>query len=151
MTFLLLYYKIVTLSYWRSAYLGAIMVVVLWNICQILIFFLQCAPLVAFWNRNLRVKCVTKRLELAYVCAGINILTDIAVAILPLPVVWRLNLRRSQKIALSAVFELGCFACYCTDKMGGNVVVSYMGYRQATALGFGRGHFCAGLRVYPNI
>ncbi|KAG5781566.1 hypothetical protein H9Q73_004759 [Fusarium xylarioides] len=108
MTFLLLYYKIVTLSYWRSAYLGAIMVVVLWNICQILIFFLQCAPLEAVWNRNLRMKCVTNRLELAYVCAGINILTDLVVAILPLPVIWRLNLRRSQKVALSVVFGLGC-------------------------------------------
>ncbi|KAJ4069729.1 hypothetical protein NW761_003122 [Fusarium oxysporum] len=110
MTFLLLYYKIVTLSYWRSAYLGAIMVVVLWNICQILIFFLQCAPLEAVWNRDLRMKCVTNRLELAYVCAGINILTDLVVAILPLPVIWKLNLRRSQKIALSTVFGLGCFS-----------------------------------------
>ncbi|KAH7211923.1 hypothetical protein DER44DRAFT_659444 [Fusarium oxysporum] len=104
------FYKIVTLSYWRSAYLGAIMVVVLWNICQILIFFLQCAPLEAVWNRDLRMKCVTNRLELAYVCAGINILTDLVVAILPLPVIWKLNLRRSQKIALSTVFGLGCFS-----------------------------------------
>ncbi|KAI1028333.1 hypothetical protein LB503_002285 [Fusarium chuoi] len=69
-----------------------------------------CAPLEAVWNRNLRMKCVTNRLELAYVCAGINILTDLVVAILPLPVIWRLNLRRPQKIALSAVFGLGCFS-----------------------------------------
>lgn len=33
--------------------------------------------------------------------------------------------------------------------MGRNVVVYYMGYRQAAALGFGRGHFSTGLRVYP--
>ncbi|KAF5694243.1 integral membrane protein [Fusarium denticulatum] len=69
-----------------------------------------CTPLEAVWNRNLRMKCVTNRLELAYICAGINILTDLVVAILPLPVIWRLNLRRSQKIALSAVFGLGCFS-----------------------------------------
>ncbi|KAK2678089.1 hypothetical protein RAB80_006829 [Fusarium oxysporum f. sp. vasinfectum] len=55
-------------------------------------------------------KCVTNRLELAYVCAGINILTDLVVAILPLPVIWKLNLCRSQKIALSTVFGLGCFS-----------------------------------------
>ncbi|KAF5595661.1 integral membrane protein [Fusarium pseudocircinatum] len=69
-----------------------------------------CAPLEAVWNRNLRMKCVTNRLELAYICAGINIVTDIVVAILPLPVIWRLNLRQSQKIALSVVFGLGCFS-----------------------------------------
>ncbi|KAJ4166537.1 hypothetical protein NW765_007776 [Fusarium oxysporum] len=67
-------------------------------------------PLEAVWNRDLRMKCVTNRLELAYVCAGINILTDLVVAILPLPVIWKLNLRRSQKIALSTVFGLGCFS-----------------------------------------
>lgn len=42
-------------------------------------------------------------------------------------------------------------ACYCEDKMGGKVVAYYMGHRQATALGFGRGYFSTGLRVYPNI
>ncbi|KAF4340907.1 integral membrane protein [Fusarium beomiforme] len=109
MTFLLLYYKLVNQSRWRSAYLGTIIVVVLWNVCQILLFFLQCAPLEAIWNRDLKMRCIANRLQLAYVCAGINILTDIVVAILPLPVIWKLNLRLSQKLALSAVFGLGCF------------------------------------------
>jgi hypothetical protein len=47
-------------------------------------------------------------MELGYICAGISIFTDLAVAVLPLPFIWKLNLRRSQKIALSVVFLLGC-------------------------------------------
>ncbi|KAM0211421.1 hypothetical protein ACHAQI_005378 [Fusarium lateritium] len=109
MTFLLLYYRILCLSCWRWAYVGAIIMLTLWNVCQILVFFLQCRPIEAIWNRTIKAKCVPNRLELAYVLAGINIFTDLAVAILPLPVIWNLNLRRSQKIALSGIFGLACF------------------------------------------
>ncbi|KAF5002360.1 hypothetical protein FGRMN_371 [Fusarium graminum] len=110
MTFLLLYYRILSLSKWRSTYVVAIVVLVLWDICQILVFFLQCTPLRAIWDRRLKAKCVSNRIEMAYALAGINIFTDLAVATLPLPFIWSLNLRLSQKITLSAIFGLGSFS-----------------------------------------
>jgi hypothetical protein len=108
MAFVLLYYRIVSLSYWRWTYIGAIVFLVLWDICVILIFFLTCIPMNAIWDQSVKGKCVSHTLELAYATAGISIFTDLAVAILPLPFIWTLNLRRSQKIALSGVFLLGC-------------------------------------------
>ncbi|KAM0347598.1 hypothetical protein ACHAPU_004610 [Fusarium lateritium] len=107
MTFLLLYYRILSLSNWRRTYVAAIVFLVLWDISQILVFFLQCAPLRAVWDRRLKAKCVPNRLEVAYALAAINIFTDLAVATLPLPFIWSLNLRLSQKITLSAIFGLG--------------------------------------------
>lgn len=80
----------------------------LWNISRILVYFLNCIPMEAIWNRTIKGKCVPDRLEVAYILGGINIFTDLAVAILPLPVIWNLNLRRSQKLALSGLFGLGC-------------------------------------------
>ncbi|KAF5662540.1 acriflavine sensitivity control acr-2 [Fusarium heterosporum] len=110
MTFLLLYYRILSLSNWRRTYVVAIAVLVLWDICQILVFFLQCTPLRGIWDRRSKARCVHNRLEMAYALAGINIFTDLAVATLPLPFIWSLNLRLSQKVTLSAIFGLGSFS-----------------------------------------
>ncbi|QPC76652.1 hypothetical protein HYE68_007404 [Fusarium pseudograminearum] len=110
MSFVLLYYRIVSLSYWRWTYIGAMVFLVLWNICVILIFFLTCIPMATIWDPTVKGTCVKHTLELGYVCAGISIFTDLAVAVLPLPFIWNLNLRRPHKIALSGVFLLGCFS-----------------------------------------
>ncbi|KAG8357983.1 hypothetical protein FVEN_g4549 [Fusarium venenatum] len=110
MSFVLLYYRIVSMSHWRWTYIGAMVFLVLWNISVILVFFLTCIPMTAIWNPVVKGRCVDHKMELGYICAGISIFTDLAVAVLPLPFIWKLNLRRSQKIALSAVFLLGCFS-----------------------------------------
>ncbi|KAH7004350.1 hypothetical protein EDB82DRAFT_571349 [Fusarium venenatum] len=89
MSFVLLYYRIVSMSHWRWTYIGAMVFLVLWNISVILVFFLTCIPMTAIWNPVVKGR---------------------SVAVLPLPFIWKLNLRRSQKIALSAVFLLGCFS-----------------------------------------
>jgi hypothetical protein len=39
--------------------------------------------------------------------AGINIVTDFALIILPIPVIQSLNLGRRQKIALISIFAVG--------------------------------------------
>lgn len=43
--------------------------------------------------------------------AVLNIFTDIGILILPMPIVWRLQIQRSQKFAVSGVFLLGGFVC----------------------------------------
>ncbi|XEU99706.1 hypothetical protein FSHL1_004993 [Fusarium sambucinum] len=110
MSFVLLYYRIVSMSHWRWVYINAMVFLALWNISVILVFFLTCIPMTAIWNPAVKGRCVDHKMELGYICAGISIFTDLTVAVLPLPFIWKLNLRRSQKIALSAVFLLGCFS-----------------------------------------
>lgn len=43
--------------------------------------------------------------------AGINIVSDFAIAVLPLPMLRQLNIQRRPKIALMIVFALGGFTC----------------------------------------
>jgi hypothetical protein len=42
-----------------------------------------------------------------YVPAIFNIVTDVALLILPIPYIWRLHVSRSQKILISGIFILG--------------------------------------------
>ncbi|KAJ2897447.1 hypothetical protein MKZ38_004678 [Zalerion maritima] len=46
--------------------------------------------------------------------AAVTIASDIIVAVLPLPVIWNLNISRNKKIGLAAVFVLGLFTTICS-------------------------------------
>lgn len=39
--------------------------------------------------------------------AAINILTDVSILILPIPIVWHLQITKSQKLAVSGIFLMG--------------------------------------------
>ncbi len=45
------------------------------------------------------------------ITGAINMVTEIVVLCLPLPVVWNLNMSKNRKIGLSFAFALGGFAC----------------------------------------
>lgn len=49
-----------------------------------------------------------------YGLAAITISSDVAVAFLPIPLLLGLNIRRSQKVALSGLFILGLFTTVCS-------------------------------------
>lgn len=39
--------------------------------------------------------------------AVLNLVTDISILVLPISVVWRLQIRKEQKVAISGIFLLG--------------------------------------------
>ncbi|KAF7191835.1 Satratoxin biosynthesis SC1 cluster protein 4 [Pseudocercospora fuligena] len=69
-----------------------------------------CGPISKFWYPNGPGTCLN-RLPLWFFNSSFNVATDIATAILPLPVVKCLNLPRKQRRALMAVFGLGGAIC----------------------------------------
>lgn len=68
-------------------------------------FVFQCTPIESFWLGKTD-DCIT---QVAFYLASaiINVVGDIAVLALPLPVVWRLHTSRSKKWSLSFLFLLG--------------------------------------------
>ncbi|KAK6439757.1 hypothetical protein LTR95_004028 [Oleoguttula sp. CCFEE 5521] len=74
------------------------------------VFF--CSPIAGFWDFKLAgsAKCFPK-LPVWFTNAGINIVTDIAIVALPIPMIRQLKMAKRQKIALMAVFALGFFTC----------------------------------------
>lgn len=67
----------------------------------------QCNPVSGMWNRTKPAICNVNTKKFLLGNAIPNILTDVALMVLPLPYIWRLNRSRSQKIALAGVFMLG--------------------------------------------
>ncbi|KAK3203493.1 hypothetical protein GRF29_112g1481867 [Pseudopithomyces chartarum] len=69
----------------------------------------QCIPISAFWTQD-HSKCMSRSVSW-YFNAGSNIVTDIAIMILPMPVIKNLSLPRRQKYLLMGVFAMGGFVC----------------------------------------
>lgn len=81
-------------------------VVLAWQIAICAAFVWQCRPVRKAWDVSVPGSCfeVTK---LWLGNAVPNIVTDLVIIALPLPLIWNLHISRSQKIALCGVFLTG--------------------------------------------
>ena len=105
---LLLYYRIFSPS---RRFRLAIYIVTAIVFCQwfsvTLAFIFQCRPVAAFWDHTIqRAKCID--LPLFTVVSGVlNLMTDVLILCLPMPMVWGLNTTNAQKVTLTGIFLLG--------------------------------------------
>ncbi|KAL9064142.1 MAG: hypothetical protein Q9157_007943 [Trypethelium eluteriae] len=78
--------------------------------CEFVIIF-QCSPTEYTWNRLIpNGHCIN--LTNFYIAASVlNMLTDIVTLVLPLGVIWGLQIDTRKKVALSVAFTIGGFVC----------------------------------------
>lgn len=81
-------------------------VVVGWSIGAIFATIFQCVPVEGSWDKSIKAYCIDKgAFWIAYAVA--NILTDVMVLSLPIPVVLRLQLKLRDRLMVCGVFLLG--------------------------------------------
>ncbi|KAI4131128.1 MAG: hypothetical protein LQ341_006387 [Variospora aurantia] len=105
---LLLYLRVFTTSTKKfvvaTYVIGAVVVSI--GIATVAGSILNCTPMARNWDNNIPGRCIDE-LKFARYTAIPNVFTGIAMLILPLPMVWRLNIEIQQKIALTATFLHG--------------------------------------------
>jgi len=70
----------------------------------------QCWPIQYYWNfMSVRGKCMDKA-GVTFANAGVNILTDLLLIVIPVPMLWKLQLPQRQKLILMFIFGVGLFA-----------------------------------------
>lgn len=84
--------------------LGAILII--WCVVMEILGIINCLPINAYWDPSVNGKCLSFR-DYSIGYAALNIFTDIAILILPMPMIWRLQLPTFQKVALTCNFLLG--------------------------------------------
>ncbi|KAI3571300.1 hypothetical protein IWW34DRAFT_898847 [Fusarium oxysporum f. sp. albedinis] len=104
------YRRVFALPIIQRITLYGIIFMVAWTVVIAFLNILICVPVAKFWDSNLPGRCLDA-LTIWYVMAGFNLVTDIAIFCLPLPVIKSLNLPPRQKIMLFAIFSLGFFTC----------------------------------------
>ncbi|KAL8727192.1 MAG: hypothetical protein Q9166_006229 [cf. Caloplaca sp. 2 TL-2023] len=105
---LLLYVRVFTTSLRRFAVAVWIIGLIVGATGMATVFgsIFQCTPIAYNWDKTLQGRCINK-MDLARYTAIPNVITGFAMLILPLPMVWRLKINISQKIALTATFLHG--------------------------------------------
>ncbi|KAI8961472.1 hypothetical protein F5Y11DRAFT_227402 [Daldinia sp. FL1419] len=105
------YYRLIQeVPRYRVFYLSIMAVVGGWLIAQEFTLIFPCSPVEDYWSFKPDRKCLDSDL-IGWMNAVGNIITDLIILVLPIPVVWRLNLKKGRRWAVLGIFALGFFTC----------------------------------------
>lgn len=90
----------------RRLSISVALLVVGYTIARVFVDIFQCTPNKAVWDSKAKGTCVNRTAQ-DLSMAIINLITDIVVLILPMHPVWSLQVSKSKKWELSAMFSLG--------------------------------------------
>jgi hypothetical protein len=94
-------------SYRYAAYVIAGVIVLNWVVLQSIVFA-WCIPLEYGWNKEIPGGHCINQLQFVEWQSLVNILTDLATLILPIPVVWGFQMSLSHKVGVTFTFATGC-------------------------------------------
>ncbi|KAJ4328067.1 hypothetical protein N0V84_001435 [Fusarium piperis] len=92
-----------------------ILVSIITTLIAILAVLVRCKPVAASWNPTLGT-CIDQSIIIAltYVVSAVNIATDWSVAIIPIFILWNIQMRRTLKRMIGLVLSLGVLASIAT-------------------------------------
>jgi hypothetical protein len=103
---LLMYYRIFHFPYFKKMAYGIGGFVVAWCITCTFLFIFICVPVEKLWYPDLPGHCIDQ-VGTWIANAASTILTDVVILLLPIPQVWKLQLRKPEKIGVTIAFCLG--------------------------------------------
>lgn len=110
LAFLTQYYRVFSLKNMRMTFIAAMIIIGCWSLSQIIVGIFICDPVDGFWEKSPDSKCIPNYPQW-YINAAGNIITDIVIFVLPLPVLRHLHMPRAQRLVLIGIFSLGFFTC----------------------------------------
>lgn len=79
-----------------------------WAVGSVVYAFMQCRPFAYFWNPDAPGgKCVANQVIPYVIIGATDVMIDIIIFILPLPMLWKLQVSPADKVALSCIFGAG--------------------------------------------
>ncbi|PVH97217.1 hypothetical protein DM02DRAFT_481329, partial [Periconia macrospinosa] len=113
LAFLFLYLRIFAIKTFRRVCLTMIIIITASGIAFIFLTIFQCKPVSKVWVKSQPGTCVHLG-WFRWTWASFNLLTDILIFMIPMPVISRLHMSLSKKIGLAVVFVIGFFICLTT-------------------------------------
>lgn len=81
--------------------------ILLWALAVILGGFLLCQPFAFTWDQSIPGGHCGNQVLSYQITGALNLVTDLMVLTMPMPYLWKLEMRVSQKVPLMAVFAVG--------------------------------------------
>ncbi|KAI1073844.1 hypothetical protein F5B20DRAFT_478444 [Whalleya microplaca] len=108
---LLLYLRIFSVYRWfRLGTYALIAYIWVWGITEMFLGIFQCRPIAFQWDKTIAGTCIDQLAYYRWVSVP-NVIHDVAMIIVPAPMIWRLKIATRKKIALTGVFLLACSGC----------------------------------------
>ncbi|GKT51929.1 satratoxin biosynthesis SC1 cluster protein 4 [Colletotrichum spaethianum] len=111
LSLMLMYYRIFHIPFFKKMMWFVITFVFAWVICITFLFIFICVPVEKLWYPDIPGRCINQ-VATWIANAASTIFTDLLILLLPLPQVWKLQLRYAEKIALTFAFGLGFFVVF---------------------------------------
>ncbi|KAM3513028.1 hypothetical protein MY11210_003333 [Beauveria gryllotalpidicola] len=87
---------------------------VLWALAAILFSTFACMPVSYYWDKSGHDgHCLPRHHFLTgnIIFAALNMLLDIIILVIPMPTLWKSQMRNKQKVAMTGVLSIGLFVC----------------------------------------
>ncbi|KAI9808067.1 MAG: hypothetical protein M1826_004364 [Phylliscum demangeonii] len=107
---LLLYRALFTTRAFRTAVLVVAGYVMMLGVASTLVTLFKCKRVSDGWKIPGAGECIDD-VSFFVSTSALNLVADVVILVLPMPVVWRLQILPRQKVALTAIFTLGSCAC----------------------------------------
>ncbi|KAL9630017.1 MAG: hypothetical protein Q9204_004946 [Flavoplaca sp. TL-2023a] len=135
-------------SKWRKYLLRSISIsIVVSALLTVILFYAQCQPVQALWDKSLlkagKAKCwdpvplATEDLQMQNrlkSLAGYWAFLDFALAIIPVDIIWKLQLSTKKKVGLSLLLSAGIFAGICAAVKTSKIPITVRGQTDITWL-----------------
>lgn len=102
---LVLYLRLLPMIKYRISVIISLCIIPVVALWMVLSSFMFCVPVEDFWSSASQHRCLPRGVW--FLNAALQIVTDLWIVILPMPVLVRLKLPRRQKVAVLLVFGLG--------------------------------------------
>ncbi|KAB5531361.1 hypothetical protein GE09DRAFT_1177404 [Coniochaeta sp. 2T2.1] len=110
---LLMYYRIFHFPYFKKWAYGIGAFIIAWVITITFLFIFICVPVEKLWYPDLPGRCISQ-VGTWIANAASTIISDLVILCLPIPQVWSLQLRVTEKIAVTLAFSLGFFVVFAS-------------------------------------
>lgn len=105
------YYRLSALTWLKRTSLGLNIIQIAYSTALVLALFFACQPLSKVFSATVTEGSCINRTSV-YICiAALNIASDVVLLIMPIPVVWALQMPRMQRVGVLVVFLLGSATC----------------------------------------
>ena len=102
----LFYLRLFPQRWFKAAVFTVIIFQLAWALTVLVIAFAQCMPMGKQWHPRIPGHCINQVAYNGYISLP-NIFSDAVVIVLPMPIIWKLQLSMSQKLALTSIFLIG--------------------------------------------
>lgn len=106
LSILAFYWRVFVHPLFRKVVCATAALVIAWGIGITVTLFLVCRPLRAYWDRTVPATCLTI-VTFTYFTNIFNLITDIWIFLMPIPMIWHLQLQTKKKLLLCLIFCIG--------------------------------------------